>query len=119
MLQQLFHRMQTAVARVPEIGVAELQQRLQAGEELILLDVRTPPEYAQEGHIAGARLLPLSSLRQRSRELPQDRPIVCVCRSGARSMAACEQLAALGFSNVANLAGGMLAWRRAGLPAGS
>jgi rhodanese-related sulfurtransferase len=119
MLHQLLQRTQTARPRVPEIDAMELQQRLQAGEDLVLLDVRAPMEFAGEGHIAGARLLPLPSLRQRSRELPRERPIICVCRSGARSMAACEQLAALGFNDVANLAGGMLAWRRAGLPAGS
>ena len=61
-------------------------------------------------------LLPLASLAQRLSELPKDKPIVCVCRSGARSQTACEYLAANGFDNVINLNGGMISWIRSGLP---
>jgi rhodanese-related sulfurtransferase len=55
-------------------------------------------------------------LLARSNELPQDRPIVFVCRSGNRSQVACEQLAQLGFTNTINLVDGMIGWHRAGLP---
>lgn len=114
MLQALFgHKKQL---HIQQIRPNELYQRLQANEDLLIVDVRTSAEYAADGHIAGSRLLPLSHLYQRSSELPQDQSIVCVCRSGNRSQAACEQLASLGFKNVTNLAGGMLQWRMAKLP---
>lgn len=101
--------------QIQKITPQELNQRLQSGESLILLDVRTPPEY-RSGHIHGSRLVPLPELNQKSQKLPQDRPIVCICQSGSRSKVACKQLVNQGFTNVLNLAGGMSAWRRAGLP---
>jgi rhodanese-related sulfurtransferase len=79
-----------------------------------LLDVRQPEEY-REGHIAGAKLIPLDQLGRRMKELPRERQIVCVCRSGSRSGAAARDLAAAGYQ-AANLRGGMLAWAREGLP---
>lgn len=100
---------------VKQITPIELQRWLTTNQPLALVDVRTPGEYETE-HIRGARLLPLSVLQQRSGELPADRPIVCICRSGARSQAACEQLARNGHANLFNLSGGMLAWKRHGLP---
>lgn len=124
MLQSIFSRIQRppTVVRNPQtqslikdITPAELYQKLQSNEPLLLVDVRFPDEYAA-GHILGSRLLPLPHLRQRSRELPQDLPIVCICRSGRRSLAACEQLANQGFTELMNLSGGMLDWDRAQLP---
>jgi rhodanese-related sulfurtransferase len=79
-----------------------------------LVDVRQPEEY-QQGHINGAKLLPLNQLGKRMKELPAGREIVCICRSGNRSRSAARKLAAAGFSAV-NLRGGMIAWIRAGLP---
>jgi rhodanese-related sulfurtransferase len=101
---------------IQNITPAELQQRLEANEPLLVLDVRFPQEYAEDGHIAGSRLLPLPLLGQRHNELPKDQSIICVCRSGNRSQAACEQLAGLGFTNLYNLGGGIIGWRQAGLP---
>jgi 3-mercaptopyruvate sulfurtransferase SseA len=59
----------------------ELFQQLNEPDAPLVVDVRSPEEYQQDGHIAGARLLPLPVLLQRSNELPKDRPIVFVCRS--------------------------------------
>lgn len=115
MLDALFRRL-THASNVPVITPAELHQKMQAKTPLIVLDVRTPDEYAHDGHIAGSRLLPLHALAQRSKELPTDQPIVVVCRSGNRSHVACEQLLAQGFTDISNMTGGMVAWRRAGLP---
>lgn len=115
MFQSLFGRARTA-SNVQTIDARGLHQRLQAGEDLLLVDVRTPGEYQSDGHIAGSRLLPLSSVTQRIGELPSDKTIVCVCRSGARSQTACEYLAANGYSNVINLKGGIFGWKRSGLP---
>ena len=98
-----------------ELTPADVQQRQAAGERLFILDVREPAEYA-EGHIAGSTLIPLGQLANRISKLPQDRPIVAVCRSGNRSGAALSVLTRAGFTNVLNLRGGMTAWARSGLP---
>lgn len=100
---------------LPSISAPELHQQLKGKTKPLVLDVRTPSETAQ-GVIAGARLIPLDTLAQRASELPKNQPIVCVCRSGRRSATACKQLAALGFSDVTNLSGGMHAWQAAKLP---
>lgn len=98
------------------LSVAELKQRLDDGEQLHVIDVRSAAEFAHDGRIAAARLLPLPVLSERMSELPHDVPIVCVCRSGQRSGLAVEMLARHGFTNALNLTGGMQAWARAGLP---
>lgn len=80
-----------------------------------IVDVREVSEYSGPlGHIEGARLIPLGDLAARANDLARERPIVAVCRSGARSAQACVILQRLGFSEVANLAGGMLRWRAEG-----
>jgi sulfur dioxygenase len=82
------------------------------GEGLQIVDVREPDEFAGAlGHIAGARLIPLGELERRAGELAKDRPVVTVCRAGARSAQAASILRKAGFDKVANLAGGMLRWR--------
>ena len=80
--------------------------------EVQIVDVREPAEFnGSLGHVPGARLVPLGSLAARAGELSKERPVVTVCRSGARSAQATVLLAKAGFENVANLAGGMLRWR--------
>jgi len=101
---------------IQTVTAPELYQRLLDKEPLLLIDVRSPEEYRDEGHIRGARLLPLAVLSQRSNELTKDHPIICICRSGRRSQVACEQLVSQGFGNVTHLVGGMIGWRQAGLP---
>lgn len=82
-----------------------------------LLDVRSPAELDGElSHIAGAQSIPLDELRERVAEVPTDRPVVVVCQSGRRSAMATSILEKAGVTQVANLAGGMLAWRELGLP---
>ncbi|HKW79925.1 MAG TPA: rhodanese-like domain-containing protein [Casimicrobiaceae bacterium] len=98
-------------------GIWEIQPRAleehAAGVQIV--DVRQPDEFTGSlGRIAGARLIPLGELAARSGELARDRPIVCVCRSGARSAQASVLLRKAGFTDVANLAGGMLRWRAEG-----
>lgn len=116
MFKSLFNRGPAAAAQIQNINASELKKRLDAGEPLFLLDVRSSMEYKHDGHISGSRLLPLNALRQRLDELPADQTIICVCRSGSRSMFAAEQLAAAGFENVYNLSGGMFGWQMAGYP---
>jgi sulfur dioxygenase len=80
-----------------------------------IVDVREVSEYSGPlGHIEGSRLIPLGDLAARANDLTRERPIVAVCRSGARSAQACVILQRLGFNDVANLAGGMLRWRAEG-----
>ena len=82
-----------------------------------IVDVRERDEfYGPLGRIAGARWIPLGELSRRTDELARDRPIVAVCRSGARSAQASVMLQKAGFNDVANLAGGMLRWRAEGYP---
>lgn len=77
-----------------------------------IIDVREPEEFSGPlGHIAGARLVPLGTLEGEAASLSRETPIVAVCRSGARSAQATVILQRLGFTKVANLAGGMLRWR--------
>lgn len=87
------------------------------GAEVLLLDVREPAEFTGPlGHISGARLLPIGQVAARAAELPADKPIVTVCRSGSRSAQAVSLLQRAGFTRVANLAGGMLRWREQRFP---
>jgi rhodanese-related sulfurtransferase len=82
--------------------------------DLHLLDVREDDEW-RAGHIAGAQHIPLGQLRERLAEIPKDRPILAVCRSGSRSESAARGLRTLGYT-VENLEGGVTAWKQAGLP---
>ena len=105
----------TPVARPQTaINAAEARARIDSATPPFLLDVREPYEYA-EGHIDGACLLPLGELGRRLNELPQDREILVICRSGNRSGAATRQLVQAGYRAV-NLTGGMIGWQRAGFP---
>lgn len=90
----------------------EVKKRLDAGEELHLLDVRQPEEN-EEFNIGGI-LFPLGkiqSMQTEDIENLKDEEVICYCRSGNRSGQAALVLGQLGFSNVKNLTGGMLAWR--------
>jgi adenylyltransferase/sulfurtransferase len=95
-------------AGVPEIQVEELKRRLDAGEDLFVLDVREPHEY-QICNING-HLIPLGDLPKRVHELDSSREIIAHCRSGVRSAKAVTFLQQAGFKKVHNLAGGILAW---------
>ncbi|MGH9671017.1 MAG: molybdopterin-synthase adenylyltransferase MoeB [Terriglobales bacterium] len=94
--------------QAPAIQVEELKRRLDAGEDVFVLDVREPHEYQicnLQGH-----LIPLGDLPKRAHELDSSREIVAHCRSGKRSAEAVEFLRRAGFRKVWNLAGGILAW---------
>src|SRR6478609_6340588 len=93
---------------VVEMQVEELKRRLDAGEDLFVLDVREPHEY-QICNIGG-HLIPLGDLPKRVNELDSSREIVAHCRSGVRSAKAVGFLQQAGFKKVHNLAGGILAW---------
>ena len=93
---------------IPQLSVKELKQRIDGGEDVFILDVREPYEY-QIAQIGG-KLIPQNDVPKRLDEIPRDREIVVQCRSGARSQKIAEFLKQSGYSQVVNLAGGILAW---------
>lgn len=101
---------------IEEIGPEELRARLDAGEDLLLLDVREPHELLL-ARIAGTLDLPLGQLSGRLDELDPERPTVCICHHGIRSAQAAARLAQAGWERVLNLRGGIDAWSRAVDPA--
>ena len=104
---------QMASGATTRISPTELQALIVAKTPLYLLDVRSSQEYKHDGHIAGAHLIPLGELPSKLAQLPRDRTVVCICRSGARSSAALNQLAQAGFTDIRNLSGGMMGWNGA------
>jgi rhodanese-related sulfurtransferase len=104
----------TATAAVGlEISPLDAQRLLSLGA--VLIDVRTAGEYGQS-RVAGSILIPLDELSGRLGEVPHDKQILVICRSGARSAQGRDILLAAGFSPVASVRGGILAWIAAGLP---
>jgi rhodanese-related sulfurtransferase len=98
---------------VQELDPGTAADRLAAGE-VVALDVRELDEWVA-GRIGGAVHIPLGELVARQDEIPEDLPIVAVCRSGSRSAWAVGMLARAGYDAV-NLSGGLQAWQAAGLP---
>lgn len=94
------------------ITADEVKARIDAGEELHLLDVREPDEHAEFN--IGGTFLPLGNIQMMQTDDIDDwknNEVICYCRSGNRSMQACLMLETFGFTNVKNLQGGMNAWR--------
>ncbi|MBU1664781.1 MAG: rhodanese-like domain-containing protein [Gammaproteobacteria bacterium] len=97
---------------IKELGVDDLDANK---EQIHLIDVRTEGEVSR-GVINGAIHIPLHLLPLRATEIPQNKPVVIYCNSGARSAQACAFMAAKGFENMHNLSGGIMAWARSGKP---
>ena len=93
---------------IPQISVKELKRRIDAGEDVYLIDVREPYEYkiAQ----IGGKLIPQNEVPQRLAEIDRDREVIVHCRSGARSQRIAEFLKQSGYPRVVNLTGGIHAW---------
>lgn len=100
-----------AVAPVRERSAAEVAAMRARGDEFLLIDVREPREW-ETARIEGARLVPLGTLEASLDALAawKERPVVVHCHKGGRSAKACQTLAAAGFRDVWNLAGGIDAW---------
>ena len=108
------HR-QPAADPVPHVSVADAAARQADGSGSLLVDVRERDELVELRPL-DAVLLPMSELPARLDELPTDRPLMLICRSGARSGRVAAFLLQQGFADVANVDGGMLAWHAARLP---
>lgn len=103
---------------VSVISPKQLQDRVQAGERVDLIDVRTPVEF-REVHVPFADNVPLDQLdcAKLTRERANSgRPLYVICRSGSRGQQACEKVMAAGCTSVINVEGGTMAWDQAGLP---
>src|SRR5690349_21602022 len=102
---------------VPEQGPAEVKKRIDAGEPLVLIDVRDPDEY-RDGFIEPATNISRGFLEFRigGAAAEPTTPIVLYCQSGLRSMLAAKVLRDLGYENVTNLQGGFQKWAQSGLP---
>jgi molybdopterin/thiamine biosynthesis adenylyltransferase/rhodanese-related sulfurtransferase len=102
---------------VPEQGPPEVKRRLDAGEPLVLVDVRDPDEY-RDGHIEPAANISRGFLEFRIGTVAPEptTPLVLYCQTGLRSMLAARQLKELGYENVVNLQGGFQKWAQSGLP---
>lgn len=92
-----------------DVGPAEAEQLVASGA-VHVLDVRTPAEHRQLGHVPGAILLPVDLVVSGAATLPRDRPLLVHCEHGVRSVYACEVLERAGFDDLVHLAGGLAAW---------
>jgi queuine tRNA-ribosyltransferase len=101
--------------KVEETDVSTTNTALREDSDAILVDVREPEEW-REGHVAGARHIPMGQLPAELASLPRQAPIYLICRSGARSHRAAAHMLTAGFERARNVKGGMIAWERAGLP---
>jgi len=91
--------------------VAQIKDRA----DVVVFDVREQYEY-DEAHIPGVTLIPLGDLPNRLSEIPTDKTVIMTCSSGNRSGQATDFLRQNGYTNVHNMAGGIVAWQQAGLP---
>jgi phage shock protein E len=93
-----------------DISAVEAAKMLEEKPETIVIDVRSPSEF-QEGHIPGARLIPVDEIEYRMREIPKEAPALLVtCQGGSRSAAACQFLSERGYTNLINMYDGMGSW---------
>lgn len=115
MADPLEQRLEALRSRIPEVAADSAAGDQRRGA--LVLDVREPEETAR-GHPRRARLLPRGMLELQAESLPADRdaPIRVICATGVRSLLAADTLAAMGYRDVASVAGGFEAWQAAGLP---
>lgn len=101
---------------INEIEVTELAAALENDDvaNIDIIDIREARELSS-GTVPNARHIPMATIPARLHELPRDKQVVIVCRSGARSGQACAWLMQQGFDNVLNLRGGVMAWHSSGL----
>jgi hydroxyacylglutathione hydrolase len=103
------------VGTLPQITPGALSQRLAEERDLVVLDVREPVEWA-DGHVQGARHVPMRQVAARLGELPRDRRIAVTCAGGVRSSLVASLLLSQGFTDLVNVWGGMTGWVQSGLP---
>jgi len=108
-----WHQAGLPLATIAQIPVDELRHQLGEGQDVQVVDVRQPGEYAS-GHVPGAISLPLAHLAEGVAQLHPERPTAVICAGGYRSSAGTGILARLGFQHLFNVVGGTSAWINAG-----
>jgi hydroxyacylglutathione hydrolase len=103
------------LAMLDTLSAHDLSQKLKQGDPLTVLDVRTEQEWS-DGHIEGALHIHGGTLEERFEEVPKDKPVAVICGSGYRATIASSFLQREGYQEVANVMGGMSAWKAADLP---
>ncbi len=103
------------VGTLTNVTVQELADRVAHEPDLVVLDVREPAEWA-DGHMPGARHIPMRQVSERLAEIPRDRPVALTCAGGTRSSLVASLLLSRGFTDLVNVWGGMNGWAQAGLP---
>ena len=98
---------------VKEINTGELAARIENGDDVELLDIRSDAELMQ-GVLPNAKHLPMHLIPLKINDFPKDKDIILYCRSGARSYQAVAYLAQQGFDNIYNLSGGIISWAQQG-----
>jgi rhodanese-related sulfurtransferase len=111
----LIYFLRPGVPATANLVPADLKEWMAGKKDLQLIDVRSPGEFS-EGHLIGAKLLPLGELSGRLKELDPQKPLVLYCRSGNRSGQALKILLSNGYPEAKHLQGGITAWQGAGLP---
>ena len=104
-----------AESEAPSIEPQALHDRLEAGDETVVLDVRTPAEFAM-GHIPGAINIPHTELGERLSEVDPDAEVAVYCMRGPRARRGEQTLAKAGRARILHIEGGLSAWQAAGLP---
>jgi rhodanese-related sulfurtransferase len=108
--------MNQQASAIPQVDVLYTDiRRRDPVRPAVVVDVREPNEIA-EVRVEGTVRIPFSEIGTRFEELPRDRPLLIMCASGSRSAAVTNHLLQNGWTDVANVAGGIIAWERAGLP---
>lgn len=98
------------------LSANQFKRKLEKTRNAILIDVRTPREYSEDGHIPKANLIPLQLFGSIYLAGFKDKPVFVYCRSGHRSRQASEILEKMGIKEVYNLSGGIISWKSAGFP---
>ncbi|MCC7450651.1 MAG: molybdopterin-synthase adenylyltransferase MoeB [Anaerolineae bacterium] len=97
--------------QVKSITVAELKARMDAGQDVVIVDVREPHEW-EISELEGSLKIPKGQVMARAAEIPKDREVVMQCKTGVRSRDSILMLQTLGYTNLVNLTGGINAWAR-------
>jgi hydroxyacylglutathione hydrolase len=103
------------VGTLTNVTVRELADRLAREPDVVVIDVREPAEWT-DGHMPGARHIPMRQVAERLAEIPRDRWIALTCAGGTRSSLVGSLLLTQGFTDLVNVWGGMNGWAQAGLP---
>ena len=98
---------------IKEVDSPQLMSKMDENDDLVIIDVREMHEIAR-GTIKGAVAMPMATVPVRLNDIPKDKEVVFICRSGARSGQVCMFLGQHGYDNVINLRGGMIGWVRSG-----